>query len=141
MDVNILGSPAAAQLSPGATSPTLTGAPAASPPTVSSTSTPVPVAATGIGASAGTPSSVSGKTATPTLAQVNKAVDDINASLAANGNANSVQFAVDPTSKRVVVQVLDPEDGKVIRQIPSEEIIQMGMALGQKLGQVINQQA
>jgi len=142
MDVNILGSSAASavQSSPGGSSPALSGSPAGSPPAVSSTPTPVPVAATGFGTSAESSGSA-GKTASPSLDQVNKAVSDINASLAANGNANSVQFAVDPTSKRIVVQVLDPEDGKVIRQIPSEEIIQMGMALGQKLGQVINQQA
>jgi len=143
MDVSILGSPAASavQLSPGATSPALTETSAAPPLSVSSTPTPVPVAATGTVTSADSTSGTAGKAAAPSLAQVNKAVSDINASLAANGNANSVQFAVDPTSKRIVVQVLDPETGKVIRQIPSEEIIQMGMALGQKLGQVINQQA
>jgi flagellar protein FlaG len=147
MDVSILGSPAASavQLSPGATSPAisgnLAGSSAAPPPVVSSTPTPVPVAATGIVTSGDSSSGHGAKTAAPSLEQVNKAVSDINASLAANGNANSVQFAVDPTSKRIVVQVLDPADGKVIRQIPSEEIIQMGMALGQKLGQVINQQA
>jgi len=143
MDVSILGSPAtsAVPLSPGATSPALTGTQADPPSAVSSTPTPVPVAATGTVTSADSSSSGSGKTTTPSLAQVNKAVNDINASLAANGNANSVQFAVDPTSKRIVVQVMDPETGKVIRQIPSEEIIQMGMTLGQKLGQVINQQA
>jgi len=143
MDVSILGSPvsSAVPLSPGATSPALTGTLADPPSAVSSTTTPVPVAATGTVASADSSSSAPGKTATPSLAQVNKAVNDINASLAANGNANSVQFAVDPTSKRIVVQVMDPETGKVIRQIPSEEIIEMGMTLGQKLGQVINQQA
>ncbi len=77
----------------------------------------------------------------PSLEQVKQAVDNINASLNANGNAQNVQFAVDPNSKRVVVQVIDQQTDKVIRQIPSEEIIHMSMSLGQKLGQVINQQA
>ena len=77
----------------------------------------------------------------PSIAQVKAAVDHINASLSANGSADNVQFAVDPSSKKVVVQMLDPQTGKVIRQVPSEEIIQISMTLGQKLGQVLNQQA
>ena len=133
MDVSIIGSPTtgAVQFSPGGTPATQTPAPSPAP---------VPVATTGAGEPAD-PAAGESKTAAPTLAQVKQAVDNINASLSANGNANAVQFAVDPTSKRIVVQVLDPQTGKVIRQVPSEEIIQMGMALGQKLGQVINQQA
>ena len=138
MDVSLIGSATAGavQFSPGGTPVAQTPT-----PTAATTPTPVPVAATGSGASADPAAGASSKTAAPTLAQVKQAVDNINASLSANGNANAVQFAVDPTSKRIVVQVLDPQTGKVIRQVPSEEIIQMGMALGQKLGQVINQQA
>jgi flagellar protein FlaG len=138
MDVNSIGNTvtAAVQFSPGATSPAV----AASQEPVS---TPVPVsaAATGTVVSGQTQGNPSQKTTSPSLADVQKAVDNINASLAAKGNSDAVQFAVDPSSKRVVVQVLDPQTGKVIRQVPSEEIIQMGMVLGQKLGQVINQQA
>ena len=138
MDVSIVGSPTAGavQFSPGGTpvAQTPTPTPAAPP-------APVPVAATGSGASADPAASTSTKSPEPTLAQVKQPVDNINASLSANGNSDAVQFAVDPTSKRIVVQVLDPQTGKVIRQVPSEEIIQMGMALGQKLGQVIYQQA
>ena len=85
--------------------------------------------------------STTGSTSTPSLAQVKAAVKKINDSLNANGNGQDVQFAVDPGSKRVVVQVLDAQTNKVIRQIPSEEIIQMSQTLGQKLGNVINQQA
>lgn len=78
---------------------------------------------------------------TPSAEAVKTAVDTINASLASNGNARNVQFAVDPSSKRVVIQVIDQHTHKVIRQIPNEEIIQMSLSLNRKLGLVIDQQA
>jgi len=77
----------------------------------------------------------------PSLAQVQKAVDDINSTLKANQNTSAIQFAIDPSSKKIVVQMLDTQTGKVISQYPSEQIIQMGLALGKKLGQLVNQQA
>jgi len=80
-------------------------------------------------------------TAAPTIAQVQKAVDEINSTLKANQNTSAIQFAIDPSSKKIVVQMIDTQTGKVISQYPSEQIIQMGLALGKKLGQLINQQA
>lgn len=133
MDVNIIGNSAvsAVQLTPAVTPAVTTSAQRPSP-----TPAPVPIdQATG-----GHAGSLGGS-ASPTLEQVTQAVNNINASLNAKGSPDAVQFAVDPSSKHIVVQMLDPGTGEVIRQIPSEEIIQMGMALGQKLGQVINQQA
>jgi flagellar protein FlaG len=130
MDVNIIGNSAATnvQSGSGVTTPVANlpvTTPAAEP-------APAPAPAPAVSASTATP---------PTTEQVKKAVDDINASLAANGNGQNVAFAVDPSSKRVVIQVIDQQTNKVIRQIPSEEIIQMSLSLGTKLGQVINQQA
>ncbi len=81
------------------------------------------------------------KTTTPSMEQVQKAVDDINTTLQANPNTSSVQFAIDPASKKIVVQMIDTQTGKVLSQYPSEEIIQMGLALGKKIGQLVNQQA
>jgi flagellar protein FlaG len=79
--------------------------------------------------------------ATPTMDQVKKAVEHMNAALSASGNSDSVQFTIDPSSKRVMVKVVDATSGEVIRQIPSEEVVQMSKVLGQKVGQVIDQQA
>jgi len=141
MDVNIIGGPATnlVQFSPGAVT---------APPQTSIATpalTPAPVPAAGIVTSdptvAHAPAAPSTPSAPPTLKQVQQAVDNINASLSESGQGQSVQFAIDPTSKHIVVQVRDPQSGKVIRQIPSEEIIQMGMSLGQKTGQVIKEQA
>jgi uncharacterized FlaG/YvyC family protein len=86
-------------------------------------------------------SSPNSKSAQPTAEQVQKAVDDINAAFKSNQNTSSVQFAIDPDSKKIVVQMIDTQNGKVLSQFPSEEIIQMGMVLGKKVGQIINQQA
>jgi uncharacterized FlaG/YvyC family protein len=144
MDVTIGSLTAGAvQYSPGATT-----APASTPPPA-----PVPVSGTGVVTSAAstdsttvaaqvaTPVPQAKSNAAPTQQQVQKAIDDINSAFSANVNTSKVQFAIDPGSKKLVVQMIDTENGKVISQFPSEEIIEMGMALGQKLGQVINQQA
>lgn len=132
MDTNIIGNFAAinVQNNPVVTTSTSGVQPAAQPVVA------VPdLSGSGVG------NAITGSAGTPSLAQVKQAVDKINASLSENGYAQNVQFAVDPSSKRVVVQVVDPQTEKVIRQIPSEEIIQMSLVLGQKLGQIINQQA
>ena len=129
MDVNITGAAGLTNL------PNAPSVPTPNPVQTGSAAATVPVAAVVSGNSNGTNSP------TPTLAQVKQVVSNINSSLSDNGYAQNVQFAVDPSSKKVVVQVIDPETNKVIRQIPSEEIIQIGMTIGQKLGQLINQQA
>ena len=103
--------------------------------------TPVVYSSASVTAAPVTPAVAATAVTPPTAEQAKKAVDAINASLSANGNAQNVQFAVDPSSKRVVIQVIDKETNTVIRQVPSEEIVQMSMTLDKKLGQVINQQA
>ncbi len=40
-------------------------------------------------------------------------------------------FRVDKDTEKVVVTVVDPESGEVIRQIPSEEVMAVARALGQ----------
>ena len=135
MDVIILGSPVtgATQFGTGANVSNTTFSPAPALPAAAGIVSSEPGATGNQTAGSGA--------ATPTAAQVKEAVDKLNASLTANSAGQGVQFAVDPSSKRVVVQVIDTQTGEVLRQVPTEEIIQMGMALGQKLGQVINQQA
>lgn len=127
----------AVQYSPGAiTAPVATPMPA-----------PTSVSGSGVAASAVTTNVAVGlvpdskSTSSPALDQIQKSVDDINAAFSANQNTSKVQFAIDTDSKKVVVQMIDTENGTVISQFPSEEIIHMGMALGQKLGRVIDQQA
>ena len=46
----------------------------------------------------------------------------------------------DGPGKQVVVQVLDPATGKVVRTIPSEEFLEMKDSLSQNLGIIFNQE-
>ncbi len=46
-----------------------------------------------------------------------------------NSNARGLSFRVDQSSGRTVVTVLNPNSGEVIRQIPSEEFLQVADAL------------
>jgi flagellar protein FlaG len=44
-------------------------------------------------------------------------------------SARGLRFSVDPGSGDMVVTVVNPNSGKVIRQIPSEEMLRMANAL------------
>ena len=131
MNVNSIGNPADTQSGAALTTPA-----SYSPPAVP-TADRVVSHTSSVVAAATAPGSAS----TLTAEQAKKAVDTINASLTANGNSQNVEFAVDPSSKRVVIQVIDKQTNTVIRQIPNEDIIQMSMAADKKLGQVISQKA
>ena len=53
-----------------------------------------------------------------------------------------LQFRVDEDLNRVVVSVVDPESGEVIRQIPGEEVIAVARSLEKmQQGLLLNQQA
>lgn len=44
--------------------------------------------------------------------------------------STNLKFEVDDDTSRVVVQVVDVTTGEVVRQIPSEEVLNMSKALG-----------
>ncbi len=44
--------------------------------------------------------------------------------------STNLRFQLDDETSRVVVQVVDAETGDVVRQIPSEEVVQMSKMLG-----------
>ena len=68
-----------------------------------------------------------GKVAKPSVIQVQQSLDDINNVLA--GFSISVQFKVDPDYKELIVKVVDQETGKLIRQIPTEDVVKMSKAM------------
>jgi len=147
MSINSIGSSAGNGQSGGALiTPSVAGGFSASGASVSTgagTGNPVGAATTSTTTSAAT--SVTAASAngtdstTPSLAQVKKAVEHINASLKTDNQ--SVEFTIDQSSKRVVVKVIDPATNQVIRQVPTEEVLEMSKMLGKKLGSIINQQA
>ena len=71
--------------------------------------------------------------------QVKDAVNGINDFLQ---NVNrSLQFKIDEDSGRVVVQIKDTETDEVIRQIPSEEALEIAKKLDQIKGLLVKEQA
>lgn len=53
----------------------------------------------------------------------------------------TVEFAIDQQSDRVVVKVVDTSSKKVLRQIPNEEVLAMSKTLDKLQGLVIRQTA
>lgn len=63
----------------------------------------------------------------PGARQLQQSLDDINKVLA--GFSISVQFEIDPDYTELIVKVVDQETGKLIRQIPTEEVVRMSKAM------------
>ena len=63
----------------------------------------------------------------PSDKQVQQSLDDINKVMA--GFSISVQFQIDPDSKELIVKVVDQDTGKLIRQIPTEDVVRMSKAM------------
>jgi flagellar protein FlaG len=82
------------------------------------------------------------------LPQSAQAVKSIEASQTASRLSDFVQsmrrdlqFRVDEDTNRVVVTVVNPETGEVVRQIPSEELMAVARTLGQLQGLLIDTKA
>ena len=72
--------------------------------------------------------------------QLKKAVDEINRAMQQSGR--NLQFSVDSATDRVVVRLTDTETGEVIRQIPSEETLEIARSIAQfQQGLLLKQQA
>ena len=52
---------------------------------------------------------------------------------------NSLQFSIDDDSGRTVVKVVDRQTEEVLRQIPSEEMLDIARALGKLKGLLVEQ--
>jgi flagellar protein FlaG len=63
----------------------------------------------------------------PSSAHLQQSLDDINKVMASF--SISVQFKVDPDYKELIVKVVDQDTGKLIRQIPTEEVVKMSKAM------------
>lgn len=69
--------------------------------------------------------------------QVEKAVDDVQRFVETMNN--SLQFSIDDDSGRTVVKVVDKQTDEVLRQIPSEEMLDIARALGKLKGLLVEQ--
>lgn len=71
--------------------------------------------------------------------QVVDAVAAINKSLQASGQ--NVEFTVDTDSQRTVIKVVDQETQQVLRQMPTEEALEIAKALDRISGRLIQHEA
>lgn len=75
----------------------------------------------------------------PSVDKVKQATELINKTI--QSMSRSLEFTVDEGSKEIVVKVVDKDTGDVIRQIPSEETLQIAKALDHLQGLIIKQKA
>jgi flagellar protein FlaG len=66
-------------------------------------------------------------------------VSDINKALQDHGQ--DLRFSIDSDSKRVVVRIIDQNTSQVLRQIPSEEALEISKSLDKLQGLLIKQNA
>lgn len=86
-----------------------------------------------------TAAAVQKSAAAPSVEQVKQAVTNINKSL--QSLSQDLEFSVDADSNRTIVKVVDQRTKEVIRQIPSEEALEIAKALDSVQGLLIKQQA
>ncbi|MBN9694508.1 MAG: flagellar protein FlaG [Zoogloea sp.] len=70
------------------------------------------------------------------LTQAVKQIQDV-----VKQNVNGLQFSIDEDVGVPVVKVIDTESKKVIRQIPSQEVLEIAKALDKLQGLLVKQQA
>ncbi|MCU6435378.1 flagellar protein FlaG [Undibacterium sp. Jales W-56] len=75
----------------------------------------------------------------PGIAQLTKAIQDINKTVQAI--SQGVEFTLDDDNKRIVVKVVDQQTKQVLRQIPTEEALEISKSLDKLQGLLIHQQA
>lgn len=100
---------------------------------------PAPLQATVPAAPVQTADAVARSAAAPSMDQLKQAVQDINQSL--QSLSQGLEFSIDADSKQTVVKVIDPQTKEVIRQMPSQEAIEIAKALDQVLGKLIREKA
>lgn len=77
--------------------------------------------------------------AKPSPDKVRDAVDKVNEFV--NLSQTGLEFSVDDDTDTMVVKVLDTETHKVIRQIPSEEVLKIAQALDKLQGLLVRDKA
>ena len=63
----------------------------------------------------------------PSASQLKQSLEDINTALASF--SISVQFQVDPDYKDLIVRIVDQDSGKLIRQMPTEDVVRISKAM------------
>lgn len=71
--------------------------------------------------------------------QVQKAMKEVQQAVEAT-SPNSLQFAIDHDSGKTVVKITDVKTGELIRQIPSEEMLELARSLDKMQGKLLQLQ-
>jgi len=91
-------------------------------------------------ASESAPANEEAATRSPSIAELDNAVRELNQSLKAN-NSN-LAFSVDQDTQQTIVSVKDSQTGEVIKQFPSKEAIAISKAIGEiQQGLLLKQKA
>jgi len=72
-------------------------------------------------------------------AQLKAAVQAANSAMATE--QSGIEFSLDSTSGKTIVRVLDTQTNEVIRQMPSEEMLQIAKAIDRFQGRLLHQKA
>ena len=75
----------------------------------------------------------------PGRAEVQAAVDKANASLSTMDHA--LEFTIDPDTSAVIVRLIDRQDNRVLRQVPSPEMLAIAKALDRMQGMLLQSRA
>ncbi|MGB7480084.1 MAG: flagellar protein FlaG [Burkholderiaceae bacterium] len=75
----------------------------------------------------------------PGSAQLAQTVGHLNQAM--KTRESGVEFSIDEDSHRTVIKVVDQETKELIRQMPSEEVLEIAKALDRVQGLLINQKA
>lgn len=76
----------------------------------------------------------------PSKEQLRKAVESMKQMIESKA-PNSLSFSVDDTTGKTIVKISDAQTGEMIRQIPSEELLEIARSLDKLQGMLLRQEA
>jgi len=76
----------------------------------------------------------------PTDAEVKAAAAKVSQAIALS-SPDAMEFATDKATGKSVVRIVDTKTGKLIQQIPSEQMIEIAQSIGNPTGLLLNQKA
>ncbi|MGN6388874.1 MAG: flagellar protein FlaG [Burkholderiaceae bacterium] len=77
--------------------------------------------------------------AVPSAEQLQEAIKSINKTL--KGVNQDLEFSIDADTRRTILKVVDQQTGEVIRQLPSEEALEIAKALDRLQGLLLSDKA
>ena len=86
-----------------------------------------------------TAAAVTAKSPAPSMDELKDAVGKLNESMQAR--SQSLEFSIDEDSKRTIVKVVDLATKEVVRQIPTEQALQISKSLDSFSGLLLRQKA